>query len=78
MLFTVTVGMPFWVLGEHEHMIVALFLPIKKLMYWREPWTVRVSELKEVKVISLEREYKSEWERLIPLLMGGELRQVSE
>ena len=27
-LFTIHVGMPFWTSEEHEHLIVALFLPI--------------------------------------------------
>ena len=28
LLFTVTVGMPFWGLVEHEPLIIALFLPV--------------------------------------------------
>ena len=37
LLFTVTVGMPFGGLWEHEPLIVSLFLPITTLREWRGP-----------------------------------------
>ena len=52
-LFNVPVGMPFWVRGEHEPMLVDLFLPIITHSYWRGPCTVIGSELATGRVISL-------------------------
>ena len=37
LLFTVTVGMPFWGLVEHEPLIIALFLPVVSCSNWRIP-----------------------------------------
>ena len=53
LLFSVFIGVFFWVLGEHEPLIVALFLPIIKFGYRREPWTTRGSELVEEKIRAL-------------------------
>ena len=53
LLFSVFIGVFFWVLVEHEPLIVALFLPIIKLGYRREPWTTRGSELVEEKIRAL-------------------------
>ena len=44
LLFTVTVGMPFWVLGEHEPLIIAFFLPIVLHRNWKGPWNIRGSD----------------------------------
>ena len=30
-----------WGLGEHEHLIIALFLPIVLCRNWKVPWTIR-------------------------------------
>ena len=35
LLFTITVGMPFCGLGEHEPLIIALFLPVFYCCNWR-------------------------------------------
>ena len=44
LLFTVTVGMPFWVLGEHEPLIIALFLPVVYSRNYMESWTNKGSD----------------------------------
>ena len=41
LLFTVTVGIPFWGLGEHEPLIIALFLPVVSFSNWRGAWTIK-------------------------------------
>ena len=43
-LFTVTVGMPCWGLGEHEHLIIVLFLPIFSRSNCKGTWTIRGSD----------------------------------
>ena len=40
-LFTVIVGIPFWGLGEHEPLIIALFLPVVSFSNWRGAWTIK-------------------------------------
>ena len=40
LLFTVTVGIPFWGLGEHESLIISLVLPVLYCSNWRGPWTI--------------------------------------
>ena len=37
LLFTVTIGMSFWGLGEHETLVIALFLPVFSCSNWRGP-----------------------------------------
>ena len=44
LLFTVPVGIPFWVLGEHEPPIIALFLPIVLRRSWKGTWTIHGSD----------------------------------
>ena len=44
LLFTVIVGIPFWDLGVHEPLIIALFFPIISLRNWRRPRKIKVSE----------------------------------
>ena len=43
-LFTVTVGMPCWGLGEHEHLIIVLFLQIFSRSNCKGTWTIRGSD----------------------------------
>ena len=45
LLFTITIGMHFWVLEEHEPLIIDMFLPILTRRELRGPWNVRVREL---------------------------------
>ena len=40
LLFIVPVGMPCWVLGEHEPLIITFFLPIFSKRNWKGPWTI--------------------------------------
>ena len=44
LLFTVPVGIPFWVLGEHEPPIIALFLPIVSRRNWKGTVTIHGSD----------------------------------
>ena len=44
LMFTVTVGMPFWGLGEYKPLIIALFLPVFSCSNWRVPWTNKGSD----------------------------------
>ena len=37
-MFNITVGMPFWGLGEHETLIIALFVTVVSCRNWRGPW----------------------------------------
>ena len=37
LLFTVIVGMPFWGFGEHEPLIIALFIPVVYCSNWSIP-----------------------------------------
>ena len=41
LLFSVPVGIPCWGLGEHEPLIIALFLPIVSRRKWKGQWTIR-------------------------------------
>ena len=43
LLFTVPVGIPFWRLGEHEPLIIALFIPVFYRRNWRGNWTIKGS-----------------------------------
>ena len=43
LLFTAPIGTPFWGLGEHEHLIIALFLSIVLRMNWKGTWTIHGS-----------------------------------
>ena len=45
MLFTVPVGIPYWDLGEHESMIIALFLPIIYCRKWRGTSKIKRGEM---------------------------------
>ena len=44
LLCTVLVGIPFWVLGEHEPPIIALFLPIVSRRNWKGTVTIHGSD----------------------------------
>ena len=55
LMFTITDGIPFWGLGDHETLIVALALPIVTRSGWKGPCTVRGSDLESAMVISLDR-----------------------
>ena len=54
LMFTVTDGIPFWGMGDHETMIVALVLPIATLSGWKGPCTIRGSDLESAMVRSLD------------------------
>ena len=41
LIFTVPVGMTFWEWGEHEPIIIALFIPVVSHINWRGPWTIK-------------------------------------
>ena len=57
LLFAVTVGIPFWRMGEHKHLIFAVFLPIVSRRDCRGPWKIRWIELVAGTIITLEREF---------------------
>ena len=44
LIFTVPVGIPFGGLGEHETLMIALFLPFVFCRNQRVPWTIKVSD----------------------------------
>ena len=44
LMSTVPVGIPFWGLGEHEPLIIALFLPIVSIRNLRGPWKIKGSD----------------------------------
>ena len=46
LLFTVTVGISCWELGEHEPLIISLFLTIVSRRNWTDPWNIRGSDWK--------------------------------
>ena len=43
-IFNVTVRMLFWELGDHETLIIALFLPIVLRRSWKGTWTIHGSD----------------------------------
>ena len=55
LMFTVTDGIPFWGLVDHETLIVDLALPIATHSGWKGPCTVRGSDFESAMVISLDR-----------------------
>ena len=64
LLFTIPVGIPFWVLEEHEPLIVAFFFPIVLLRELMGPCNIRGRKLSTDTVRALEGEYKREWKGL--------------
>ena len=77
-LFTVTVGIPFWGLGEHEPIIISLFLPVFFHRNWRGTWTVKNSYWEYLTTRAADLECKREWEKPGTVHIEGKLRQVSE
>ena len=65
-------------MGEHEPLIIALFLPIVPRREWRGPWNVKGSKLASGTVRSLEREHRKDWEGLRPTTVGSNLQEVYE
>ena len=54
-MFTITDGIPFWGLVDHETLIVDLALPIATHSGWKGPCNVIGSDLEAAMVISLDR-----------------------
>ena len=77
-LFTVTVGMKFWGLGENEPLIITLFLSVVSCRNWRRHWIIKRSDWSCGTATAVDLEYKREWEQSGPVQMEGKLRQVSE
>ena len=44
LMFTVNFVMPFWGLGEHEPLIIDLFLPVFSCRNWRRPCKIKGSD----------------------------------
>ena len=44
LLFTNPVGMPFWGLGEHESLIIDLFVSVVSRRNWRGYWKIKGSD----------------------------------
>ena len=55
LMFTITDGIPFWGLVDHETLIVDLALPIATHSGWKGPCNVIGSDLEAAMVISLDR-----------------------
>ena len=77
-LFTVTVGMPCWGLGEHEYLIIALFLPIVSQRNWKGTWNIYGSDWGRGSVRDFEFWCQRKWNQPGPVPMEGNLRQVLE
>ena len=58
LLFTVTVGIPFWGLGEHEPLIIYLFLSFVSRRKWKGLWTIQGSDWVRGTVGNFELECK--------------------
>ena len=43
-LFNVPVGMKFWVLGEHNPLIISFFILVVSSRNWRLPWMIKGSD----------------------------------
>ena len=78
LMFTVTVGIPFWGFGEHEPLIITLFLPVVSWRNWRGPWKIKGSDWTYGTAISVDLECKRELEKPGTVPIEGKLRQVSE
>ena len=77
-LFTVPAWMPCWGSGEHEPLIISLFLLIFSCRNWKGPWTIHGSYWGSGAVWASELECKREWEKPGPIQMEGNLQQVLE
>ena len=77
-MFTVTVGMPFWGLVEHEPLIIALFLPVVSCSNWMIPYTIKGNDWTSETSRVFGLESKREWDQPGPVQIEGKLRQVSE
>ena len=75
-VFTVPIGSNFLGLGEHEPLIIGLFLPIVLRRKWKGPWTIQGSDWGHRTFRALEIECKQEWEQPGPIPMEGNLQQV--
>ena len=74
LLFTVTVGMPCWGIGEHEPLILAPPPPqIVSHSNWKGPWTIQGSDWGRGTVRYFKIECKREWEQPGPFTMKGKL-----
>ena len=71
-------GCPFWGMGVHEPLIIALFLPIISCRNWKVPWTIRGINWAYEIVRAFELKYKREWEQPVPIQMEGKLCQLLE
>ena len=62
LIFTVPVGMTFWEWGEHEPIIIALFLMIFSGRNWKGPWNISESYWQHGSVRYFKLEFK--WSRI--------------
>ena len=76
-LFTVPVGMPCWVLVEHDLLIIAVFIPIVSRRKWKGSWTIQGIGWRRGIVRDFKLECKREWGQTGPVPTEGNLRQVS-
>ena len=58
LIFTVPVGIPFQGLGEHELLMIALFLTIASLRNWMAPWIIKEIYLASGTAIAFDLECK--------------------
>ena len=77
-LFTVTVGVPCWGLGEHEPLIITFFKPIVLRRNQKVPSTISGSGQGRGAGRAFELECKWEWQQAGPVEMEGKLQKVSE
>ena len=72
-MFTVPVGMPYWGLGEHEPLIVDLFVPIVSCRNWKVTWTIRGIECGGGTVKAFKLGGKKELDQPVPVQIYGKL-----
>ena len=61
LMFTVTVGMPFWVLGSYELFIIDFFIPVVCIRNCRVTCTIKGSGWSSGAVRASKLKWNSEW-----------------
>ena len=77
-MFNVPVGIPCWVLGEHEPLIIALFITVFSRGNQKLPWTINQIYWAYLTARYVDLECKRGQEHPGPVQMEGKLCQVSE
>ena len=61
LLLSIPFGMQFWVFGEHEPLIIALFLPFVYCINWRGTWAIKGIDWASVTARDIKMECKRQW-----------------